>query len=149
MAYVYIYGTTSTPCACCEGGGPACELECLMTHVSGCPTDGDCNPLTYPFETADCGPTVNGLIPCPCEEDPATLINTVKVRLNLTGLTVGVTYTATVYFTMDGDPMPTDSYSWTFEATGTSETTGWADVPDPAAEFDPGWTATSCDIVTA
>lgn len=147
MSWTYIYGRTSTPCYCCAPPGPECALECEMTVESGCALDGGCNPISYPYTIAECLETQNVDEPCPCFSPPATKVITGQVRLVLTGLEIGKTYTATVYFTLSGDPIPTDSYAWTFTASATTETTSWTSIPDPAGSGDPGWSATACDVV--
>lgn len=118
-----------------------------MTVESGCSVDGACDPITYPYTIAECLETVNVEQPCPCFAPDAFYVRTGQVRLTLSGLTAGLNYTATVYFTKVGDPIPTDSYSWTFTAGGTTETTSWTAIPNPALLGEPGWAATACDVV--
>lgn len=118
-----------------------------MTNESGCTSGPDCSPISYPYNEYECLETVNSEVPCPCLEPPTTVVRTGTVRLSLTGLTIGLTYTATVYFLLSGDPVPTDSYAWTFTATATTEVTSYTAIPNPAALNDPGWSAVSCDVV--
>lgn len=134
----------SGPCDNCSS--PGCAINCSGTLTQGCPLDGDCNPIVYPVYGAPCM-TVNAFIPCICEAPPTLNVATVIVGLNLTGMSVGSNYDASVYWQYQGDPTISGSYTWSFTATATDDATSFVSVPNPSATNEPGWTPFYCKIV--
>lgn len=133
-------------CNCC-GDAPAinCTYECFSLQEQFVPPDTDCSSIENVAGT-ECSTEYTE---APCTGDPGSVVfhRYANVRLNITGLTANVNYTATVYF--ESAPSAyTSNAVWNFTATNISEVTSNTAIPD--ANIDEySWYVTGCNVVTA
>lgn len=126
-------GPAYNPC----GAGVGCSYECKSNYVSGCPDA----PLGEDGPPAACL-TVNTFVPC-LDADPATVVISAKVRLTISGLTVGQDYVATIHFKSSIDNL--SSVDIEFTATSETEVSDWVSLPAAILDVE-SWAVDSCSV---